>query len=79
MSTMVLSYDKMGKAKTPSCRRCGAEKKTSVHSLCECPVLEKVRMQTLSFARMDREQIKEARLSGITALGKEAELLNSSL
>ncbi len=61
---------KMRGAKTPSCRRCGAEKETSVHILCESPVLEKVRMQTLSFARMDPEQIKEARLSGIVTLGK---------
>ncbi len=30
-----------------------------------------------AFARMDPEQIKEARLSGILAFGKEAELLNS--
>ncbi len=37
----------------------------------ECPVLEKVRMQTLGFAR--------TRLSGIVALGKEAGLLNSFL
>ncbi len=36
----------------------------------ECPVLEKVRMQTLGFAKMDPEQIKDARLSGIVALGK---------
>ncbi len=70
---------KMRRAKTPSCRRCGAEKEMSVHILCECPVLEKVRMQNLGFARMDPEQIKEARLSGIVALGKGAGLLNSSL
>ncbi len=61
----------------PSCRRCGAEKETSVHILCECPVLEKVRMQTLCFTRMDPEQIKEARLSGIMALGKRVRLLNN--
>ncbi len=46
---------KMRRAKAPSCRRCGAEKETSVHILCECPLLEKVRMQTLGFAR---EQIR---------------------
>ncbi len=63
---------KMRRAKTSSCRRCGAEKETSVHILCECPVLEKVRMQTLGCTRMDPEQIKEARLSGIMALGKRA-------
>ncbi len=51
----------------------------SVHILCECPVLEKVRMQTLGFARMDPEQIKETRLSGIVVLGKGAGLLNSPL
>ncbi len=45
----------------------------------ECPVLEKVRMQTLGFVRMDPEQIKEARLSGIVALGKGAGPLSSPL
>ncbi len=68
---------KMRRVKTPSCRRCGAEKETLVHILCERPVLEKVRMQTLGFARMDLEQIKEARLSGIIALFKGAGLLIS--
>ncbi len=70
---------KIRRAKTPSCRRCGAEKETSVHILCECPVLEKVRMQIFDFARMDLEQIKDARPSGIVALGKGAGLLNSPL
>ncbi len=36
-------------------------------------------MQTLGFARMDPEQIKEAKLSGIVAHGKGAGLLNSPL
>ncbi len=44
---------KTRREKTPSCRRCGAEKGTSLHILCEYPELEKIRMQTLSFARMD--------------------------
>ncbi len=60
----------MRKAQTPSCKRCGVEKETSVHILCEYTALEKIRMQTLGFARMDPEHIKKARLSGITALGK---------
>ncbi len=34
-------------------------------------------MQTLGFATMDPEQIKEVRLNGIVALGKGAELLNN--
>ncbi len=65
---------KMRRAKTPSCRRCGAENETSVHT-----VLENVRMQTLGFARMDPKQIKEARMNGIVALGKGAVLLNSPM
>ncbi len=66
---------KMRRAKTPSCR-CGAEKETLVHILCECPKLEKIRMQTLGFVRMDPDQIKEARLSNIVPLGKGSGLLN---
>ncbi len=70
---------KMRRAKTPSCRRYGADKETSVHILCKYTVLEKVRMQILDFAMMDLEQIKEARLSGIVAFGKGTGLLNSLL
>ncbi len=68
---------KMRRVKTPSCRRYGAEKETMVPILYECPALKKLRMQTLDFARMDLEQIKEARLSGIVTFGKGAGLLNS--
>ncbi len=50
---------KMRRAKT-LCRRCGAEKEMLVRILCGCPALGKLRMQTLGFARMDPEQIKEA-------------------
>ncbi len=70
---------KMRKAKNPLCRRCDAEKEMSENILCECLVLEKVRMQTLGFARMDPNQIKDARLSSIAALGKGTGQLNSSL
>ncbi len=57
------------------CRRCGAEKKRSEHILCECLALEKIRMQTLGFARMDPDQIKEVRLSSIVAFGNGAGLI----
>ncbi len=70
---------KMRRTKTPSCKRCGAEKETSVHILCKCSALEKIRMQMLGFVRMDLGQIKEERLSGIVALGKRAGLLNSPI
>ncbi len=65
------------RAKNPSCRRCGAEKETPEHILCEFLVLEKIRMQTLGFARIDLYQIKEVRLSSIVAFSKGAGLLNS--
>ncbi len=44
---------KIRRAKNPSCRRYGAEKEKLEHILCECPVLEKIRMQTLGFVRKD--------------------------
>ncbi len=40
-------------------------------------MLEKVRMQTLGFARIDPVQIEETRLSGIVALGKGADSLTA--
>ncbi len=50
-----------------------------LHVLCECLVWEKIKMQTLCFARMDPIQIKGVRLSSTVAFVKEAGLLNSSL
>ncbi len=41
------------------------------------PSVTKLGMQTLGVARMDPEQIKETRLSGIVVLGKGAGLLDS--
>ncbi len=70
---------KMRKAKNFLCRRCDAGKEMSERVLCECLVLEKIRMHTLGFARMDPDQINEARLSGIAVLSKEAGLLNRPL
>ncbi len=45
------------------------------HILCEFLVLEKIRVQTLGFAKMEPDQIKEVRLSSIVAFGKGAGLL----
>ncbi len=70
---------KIRRTKTPRCRKCGAEKETLVHNLCECPLLEKVEMRTLDFARTDLQLIKEKRLSEIMVFGKGAGLLNRSL
>ncbi len=65
------------RAKNASCRKCGAGKETLEHILRDCLVLEKIRMQTLGFARMDPDQIKEARLISIVAFGKGDGLPNS--
>ncbi len=70
---------KIRRAKNPSCRRCGAEKETLEHILCECMVLKKIKMRTLGFARMDPDRIKEARLSCIVAFGKGTGLPNRPL
>ncbi len=66
---------KMRRGKNPSCRRCGAEKETWKHILCECLELEKISMQILDFVRMDSDQIKEARVSSIVAFGKGYRLI----
>ncbi len=67
---------KIRRAKTSSYRKCVAEKETSVHILYNV-LLEKIRMLTLDFARMDLEQITEVRVSGIVTFGKGTGLLNS--
>ncbi len=63
-SAIHAAQDEEGKNPLMQEMRC----RKSVHILCECPVLEKVKMQTLGCTRMHPEQIKEARLSGIMAL-----------
>ncbi len=51
-------YATQGKESKGSLMREIAEKETAEHILCECLVLEKIRMQTLGFARMYLDQIK---------------------
>ncbi len=75
---LYFTLHKMRRAKNP-CRRCSAEKETSGHILCECLVLEKIRIQTLGFARMDSDQIKEARMSSIVTFSKGAGFSNDPL
>ncbi len=70
---------KMETVKSPSSRKCGAEKETSVYILRECSALERVRRKTLGRARMEPDQIKEVRLSRIIALSKGARILYGPL
>ncbi len=70
----------MGRVKTPSYRRWGGEKKTSLHIPCECTALDRVRIQTLITTRMDPNQIKEVRLGRATVIVEYGVgLLNSLL
>ncbi len=50
----------------------------SVYILCECPALERMRRKILGRARMEPEQIKEVRMSGIVALSEGAGMLYGS-
>ncbi len=51
----------------------------AVHILYTYPVLEKIRMQTLSLARIDLDQIEDAGLSSVVALSKGVRLLKSPI
>ncbi len=65
---VTLTYDacsiKMRRVKTPSCRKCDAEKETFVHILCECLALEKDRTESLGRAQMDLDELKKMRQRG---------------
>ncbi len=78
ISICIICCTRRGDQKIPHARDV-RRKETLEHILCECLVLEKIKMQTLGFARVDPDQIKEARRSSIVALGKRTGLLNSSL
>ncbi len=50
------------------------QKETSVHIICECPVLEKERTEVLDWVQMDPGQMNEVRLgdSGLRQKGRNA-------
>ncbi len=50
-----------------------------MHILCECPALERIRVQTLGSTWMDLNEKKEERLGSVVVLGMEAVQLNSPL
>ncbi len=52
---------------SPSCRKCSAEKETSVYILCTCATSERVSNKTPGRAQIELDQIKEVRLRVIVA------------
>ena len=56
------------------CRRCGTEKETSVHVLCECEALATLRHSYLG-SFLDREDIRKLSIGAIWNYGKGTGLL----
>ncbi len=52
---------KMRKEKSPPYKKCGAEKETLVHILCECPALQRMWRKPLGKAWMELDRIKEVK------------------
>jgi hypothetical protein len=60
----------MGLSNNPICRRCGVQKETSAHILCECEALASLRHVHLGSFFYDPEDIKILSLRAIWNLGK---------
>jgi len=54
----------MGLSNNPICRKCGTEKKTSVHVLCECEALASLRHSYLSYF-LDPEDSRKRNIGAI--------------
>jgi hypothetical protein len=60
----------MGLSDSPLCRRHGTEDETSVHILCECEALAKLRHEYLGSFFLEPEDIKNISLGAIYNFGK---------
>jgi len=65
----------MGLSNKPSCRKCGSEKETSVHILCECEVSASLRRAHLGTFFLDPEDIMNLFIGAIWDFGKGTGLL----
>ena len=61
----------MGLSDTPICRKCGTEKETSVHVLCECEALASLRHSYLGSFFLDPENIRKLNIGAIWKFAKE--------
>ena len=60
-NTMRRKYYLMGLTSSPLCRRCGAEKETSAHTLCECENLVSLRNTYLGSFPLHQEEINPSK------------------
>jgi len=65
----------MGLSNNPICRKCGPEKKTSVHILCECEALASLRYTYLGSLFLDPEDIRVLGMGAIWNFAKGTGLL----
>jgi len=65
----------MGLGNDPMCRKCGTEKETSVHILCECEALASLRHAYLGSFFLDPENIRELGMGAIWNFAKRRGLL----
>ena len=63
----------MGMSNNPACRKCGSEKETSVHILCECEVSASLRYAYLGSFFLDPEDIRKLSIGVIWDFGKVEE------
>jgi hypothetical protein len=60
------------------CRKCGTEKETSIHILCECEALASLRNAYLGSFFLDPEDIREPGMGAIRNFAKGTGLLQPS-
>jgi hypothetical protein len=65
----------MGLCNNPMCRKCGTEKETSVHILCECEDLASLRHAQLGSFFLDPEGTRELGMGAKWNFGKETGFL----
>jgi hypothetical protein len=63
----------------PTCRKCGSEKETSVHIVCECEALTSLRQTYLGSFFLDPEDIRVIGMGAIWNVAKGTGLLLLSI
>ena len=65
----------MGIGNNPMCRKCGTEKETSVHILCECEALASLRYIYLGSFFLDPDNVKKVGVGAIWRFSNATGLL----
>jgi hypothetical protein len=64
-NTLIRQLYIMWLSNNPTCKKCGTEKKTSVHVLCECEALASLRHSYLGSICLDPEDIRKLSIGAI--------------